>query len=212
MSDAVPPPGSIGIPVRWMVGVVSLALLASGITGAVVGQVVPPKPAWALIGFEVVIAFAAVFGLLAAFGRVREAPALAVLCVAGTALVGSVLGYLGVDRASLGHLPLKAWLVGRLGAAAILAGCAVILALGRNRMAWRTLVKAAVFAAPLVGVAVWYKRAHLAPLNTPLPGFGDALRVGGIVLVAAVCGVCVCAVVHLAIRAFVIADAESAGS
>jgi len=195
----------IPAPIRWTIAALSAALLVSGVAGVVVGQVVPPKPAWPLMGFEGVIAFSSVFGLLLVAGRVRQAPALTVLCVAGAAAVGTVLGYLAV-KSSLAHLPLKPWLAARLGAAMVLTACAVFIALGSNRTAWKTLWRAGMFAAPLVGVLLWYRLARFAPLDAPLPGFRDALRLGAIVVIALACAVCLCAVVHLSIRAFAIAD------
>ncbi len=196
---------TIPTAVRWAIGILSALLLLSGIGAAVASQVIPPKPAWALTGFEVVVAFSSFFGLMVFAGRVRQAPALAVLCVAGATLVGSVLGYLAV-KVSLAHLPLKPWLAARLGVVGLLTLCAIVIALGSNRQAWNVLVKAALFAVPLAGVALWYRLAHLAPLDTPMPGFKDALRLAAIAGVATTCAVCVCAVTHLSVRAFAIAD------
>jgi len=204
---------SIPSYVRWTVGGLSALLLVSAIGGAIAGQVVPPKAAWALMGFETVIAFSSIFGLLVCANRVHQAPALAIVCVAGAAMVGTVLGYLAVNRElSFAHLPLKAWLAARVGTSLMLVACAVIAALGSHRQAWRALVRAMCFAAPLVGIAIWYRLSRFAPLNTPMPGFKDSIRLAAIAAVATVCAVCVCAVVHLSIRAFAIADEERPGA
>lgn len=198
-------PANVPSLVRALVGLLSGALLVSGIAGAVAGTVVPPKPAWAVIGFEAVIAFSSLFGLLLAAGKVRQAPALAIASIAGAAFVGTVLGYLSVKH-DLAHLPLKAWLLSRAGLAAALGACAVKVALGTDGAAWRTLVRAALWALPLVGVAAWYRLARFAPLDTPMPGFRDSLRLAAIAAVAIACAVCVCAAIHLSIRAFTLAD------
>jgi hypothetical protein len=198
------------MPCRVIVGVVSLALLVSGVGGAVMGGVIPPKPAWSVMGFEAIIAMSAIFGLLLGAGRLRDTPALTVLCVAGAALAGGVLEYLSA-RASMSHLPLKAWLAGRLLAAIVLGACSVALVLGRHGRAWGALVRAVAWGVPLAAAAAWYRLAGLAPLNQPAPGLGDALRLGAIALVATLCAVCLCASVHFAVRAFTIAiDADRA--
>ena len=62
-----------------------------------------PKPAWFMLGFELVLVVGAVMGVLTGLGRFREGPAAAIACVAGVTLVASFLGYLGAGRQLYGH-------------------------------------------------------------------------------------------------------------
>jgi hypothetical protein len=190
--------------------IASAAILLSALAGAPLAAIAPDKPAWPMLGFEVVIALAGIIGLFLGFTRPTQSPGLAMLCVAGTVFLCAALGYLSVGG-SLGSFPMKLWLLLRLALAAITGAAAAWAVLGSRP--GETLPKATVGIALLapsaaaVGLVVTGtlpKLASLVPASVPS---GVLLTAG--VLIGTAAAATLCAGVHKIIRAFEI-GAESA--
>ena len=131
----IPP---IGRGPRVVVGLVSAAVLVSAVAGAVLAAVQPAidpslKSSWALVGFEVVVAVAALLGVIAALGKFGEGPGMALACVAGTILLGSALGWQGAGRQLLGH-SLMPYLAARVAAALVLGAIGAWVAVVLSRI------------------------------------------------------------------------------
>lgn len=201
---------------RLAVGVLSGLVLLSTVPMLVASILLSPRPVWIMFGFELVVALSCVTGLLAAWGRFREAPAMAVLCVAGPVFVGAVLAYFGVGRALTLEgreepISLDLWVIGRIAVALALAGIAAVLVLMRSSRCWGYAAKAAAAGAPLVlagGVLVMF-RGPVAGAIGGLPGLVQ-IALGGL---AAVVGlVLFSAAAHFTIRAFEEGRMEGASS
>lgn len=174
---------------------VSLLVLLSALTGAGAAALNSP-PVWFMLGFELVIAIAAAFGVLVGLGRFGDGPALALLCVAGTIGTGSLLGYLA-GSGNIG-VKLEPFLLAREAAGAVIAAAAAyIVLIRRPRLSVRRLVVgllcAGAFAA--IGAVLWKFSGQLVGLGT-LPGAFVGL-VGAVTLLGLLA-----AAVHLLVSAF----------
>lgn len=203
------PAATLSGAVRAVCMVASLVLLVSALGGFAAAWRIPPKPGWAMMGFEFVIAVSGAFGILLARGKLPAVPALTLACIAGSVFVGSVLGYFGVQK-KLGEHSLTSLLLGRVGLAAIYGSLAVGIAIGPSRDARRLLVRAVVALLPLVGIAAWYRFFRLAPLlgggDSPL----EILRLAGLTILAVAAGASLCASLHWGIRSFEVARSPGA--
>lgn len=191
---------------RGIAGLIGGATVISALFGAAAGY----GKAWPLFGFETVCVLAGLGAILFALGRIRQAHAMALACIAGTIFVCGVLGYISIMREGLAglHMSPKYWGLGRVGLSAVLVVLAVVISILPNKSATRTLLRAILWAVPLVAIGAWYKLAHLAPMSSAQSGFVEVLRLVGMFVIAAVCGVSLCAFIHCAIRAFEIAYPE----
>lgn len=196
---------------RLVVGVISLAVLVSALVLAAVSLLGTVRPTWLLFGFECVVLVAGVLGLIAARGRFREGPGLALACVGGTILVASFLGWLAVR----GELPLKGtsvslkgWLAGRVAAGLMLGMLGGLTVLARNPESWKYILRALVAGLPLgaMGIAAVALRGRLVDLISGLPGI---LGVVVWALLAVLAGISLCAAVHCTIRAFELGRGEA---
>jgi hypothetical protein len=196
--------------VRLVVGVlcaaVGLSALGLGLGAAFAG----PKVVWVLLGFEVVTLAAGVIGVLFALGRFREAPGLALACVAGTFFVAAVLGYVGSGRQlplAEGGIALKGMLLARLAAAMVVGGGGGGLVLARDRRSWGYLIKSAALGGPVLLALGVYAASPVRVRGAldSLPGWLVAvgLIVGGLLGI-----VMVSASVHLLVRAFELGKLE----
>lgn len=160
------------------------------------------RPIWFLLGFEVVIAFASVFGVLLGLGRFNDAPALGLLCVAGAVGGGSLLGFLSA-RHNLSIDPYPFLLAREVAAAALIATAALIVLFRRPR---ESLPKFAAgvgcgAALVLVGAGAWMFRGQLGALGTV------AGAVIGLIVSALMLGL-LAAAVHLLVAAFETGESE----
>lgn len=194
----------VGRLITVVVGVVSAAVLVSAVAGVVMACVLPPKTGWAMVGFEAALILTGVVGLLFARGKFTDAPALTLACLAGAVFVASFLGYFGVQK-KLGTFPLGPWLAGRTLAALVLGTASVAVAMGSSREGRRLLFRGLICGFVPLGAGGWYYLRGLAPLSTPSSGLMEVLRVGALGAVAVVVFVCLCAAVHMVVRAFEIA-------
>jgi hypothetical protein len=197
--------------VRLFVGILCGVVLLSAVGMIVASLFLVDKPVWVVFGFETVIAIACALGILFALGRFQDGQGLALACVAGTIFVGSFLGWLGTQHhltTSRGNIPLNTWLLGRVGAAAVLGFVGALLVLSRNPRSWSYVARAAVTGGPVVallGVYVLRPSAVSGALSR-LPGWAVGIMgtLGALVAVALIS-----ASVHCLIRAFELGRTEA---
>ncbi len=190
----MPPPSR---PALLLALVLSALVLLSAVAGATISLLNQPKPAWFALAFELTIIVAAAMGCLVGLGRFRQGPALALLCVAGSVAVGSLLGYVGDGRRLLG-LNMMPSLAARELAAGLLLASAAWLVLARDPT--RTLpplVKGLALGVLALAAAggLWAARAGLASIP-------DAVKLFLIVVLFLVFTVLVSISAHLVILAF----------
>lgn len=157
--------------------------------------------------FEILTALAGVLALLAGLGRFRQAWALALLSVAGTALVCAVFARVEILPNHGSDPAIGPWInrfaALRVALAAGLVGVASFAVFSRNPRSWGAIARAALVLLPVAGVLGWIVNTGGGPLSTARPSPGaEAVRIlilclGGLVLIAltSVGG-------HLIIRAF----------
>jgi hypothetical protein len=195
---------------RWLtltLAAICVGVGLSAIAMIAVAAFVCLKPAWLVIGFEVVALVAAVLGLLQARARLVDAPGLG---LGGIALVfgpAAFLAWLSVQgRFQVGgqvdSVSITPWLAGRLAAGLLVGAMAAFLVLGRSVRSRYYLVRSAVAAAPLaIGGAAFLilMRTGAGASLATMPGIvtGMILTVVGLVAV-----ILVSASLHCLIRAF----------
>lgn len=202
------------VKLKWLRVLVSVAcagLALSGLALSIGAVAAGPQPKWPLFGFEIVLLVASVIGVLLAQGKLRGAPGLALLCVAGTIFIACVLGYFGANgrldlRGDRAPILLKPLLAARLGLVAGLACASMFVVLRRDRVAVGTFAKGLLWAAPLIvgGLLAWKMRTTLGGL--PGPAQAALVFFGGVALIA-----CLSGAGHLFIRAFEIGSAKGDG-
>jgi hypothetical protein len=188
--------------IRLFAAVVSGVVLASAALGMVAALVANDRPALTLLGFELVIAVSCVFGVLLGGGRYRQAPGLALACVAGTVFAGSVLGFYSLSPPVLGGVGLKPLLAARALAAGLIAGAGAWCVLSRHPRSWRLAAQGVLLGAPVLITAAVLAVPSLRRVLGPLAGLGlvaqMAVAVGAFLLL----GGLLCASVDMVIRAF----------
>jgi len=157
---AVPIPPQPPRSVRTVVVVACGLILLTSLPLAVIAGLLPQirsdeKPALALMGFEIVVAVAAVLGVL--WGRPSRGapdlgPALGLACIAGTILAASALGWQGANRNLAGH-SLTPLLIFRAAFALGMLAMAGLLVLGRDRRSWPMALRGLALLAPVVLIA-----------------------------------------------------------
>lgn len=192
-----------------LVAALSAAVGLGALAGAVLALSANARPAWALFGFEVVIAVSCVFGVQFGRGRYRDAPGLALACVACSVFVGSVLGYLSLQPPVLGGVVLKPFLAARVLAAALIAGAGAACVLSRHPRSWRLAITGSLLGAPVVAAGAIGVVPSLRGLGAPLAGLGPMAQLGVGVVLFVVLGALLCASAHLIIRAFELGRPEN---
>lgn len=191
---------------RVVTGVLSAAVLLSAVVYSVASLAMSSQVPWVQFAFEPVVIAACVVGLLIAFGKMQWAPAITLVCVAGTVLVASVLTYRGmlgqVQVAGRDQgLSLKPWLFGRVGASAVLLLLAAMEVVRRDAAAKRYFAKGLIvsvpFAATLAGFLIVLQK-H-SPGTSSMPGW---MSVGLLLTLGIAAGVTLCAAGHCFVRAF----------
>lgn len=213
-------------PIRLLTAAICACILLSALATGVLAIVVPPKPAWTLMAFEVVMAVSCSLALPFARGAYRDGPGLALTCFAGAVFAGSVLGYLSAQGV-LGTHSLKLWLLARVALAGLLGLFAAAVVLVRNPRSWGGLIKGLLLLSPHALIVVLFGLQRygpgsvksgldrllgvFAPLTRPAEGVAEAMRMGGLIVIAIIAGGLLCAGLHLIIRSFEICrDDESA--
>lgn len=152
---------------------------------------------WFMLGFEVVIGFASVFGVLIAMGRFRQGPAIALACVTGAIGVGSLLAFVGPAKSVL-EGGAKLYLLARGADAAMLGLAACMLVLMRApRPAFRSMFIGLAWSVLMVVVAMAALKVHAS-----LSGAPGAMRFGASVVFGAMFVAALSAAVHYVVRAF----------
>ncbi len=95
------------------------------------GAMTRTDPGSFLVGFEGLTLLGCVFATLIGFGKFRSGPALAMLCVAGAILVGTVLGYTA-DRATYRGIMQHQVSAGRVGASFLMLAMAGVTVWARR--------------------------------------------------------------------------------
>jgi hypothetical protein len=166
-------------PPRWFL--LSAALLCGlaalwGMLGVGLSVALPTTPVWTMAGFEACIAIAGVLGLFLGLGYYRQAPGLALACIAGTILLASFLGHRGA-AGTLGNFSLATWFLARIALGLVLAALSALVVLVRNRRSWPTLFKGVAFGALpgfialMFGLAVIGYGRPMATAANPAPVF-----------------------------------------
>lgn len=147
---------ALSTPVRILVLFASVAVLVVSAVVAPASAALPlfvkdAKPDWALFGFEVVTAAAAVLGVLQGLGHFRSGPGLGLACVAGTVLVAGVLGWKGANG-RLGGFSLTPMLAVHVGAGLALGAAGAWAVLSRRPGALWTAARGALLILPVAVV------------------------------------------------------------
>ena len=172
--------------------VLGLSALGGGVL-AVSGS----QPLWFFLAFEIIVLVAAVFGVVVGRGRFSDAPALSLLCVAGSVAAATLFGFLRA-RDTITVVDMQTVLLARWAACGVLGCIAGWTVLARRPakslpLLARGMVLAAIFFASLA--AMWWFRASLKSFSGGVQTL--IAGVGGIWLLATVAPA-----THYIIRAF----------
>jgi hypothetical protein len=201
--------------VAILCGVFALSCVVGAGAAGMLGRIVPgASPAWIMLGFEVIGILTGAIGVLFAMGRFREAPGMALACVAGTVFSVAVCTHLAV-RGTLGPHSLAMLTVGRIGAAGVLGVLAAVCVLSRNPRSVGMLLKGVVLGVPtlaVVGALIVTRGEVVENVLKSLGNWGSVWRfvilsIGGLVV-----GGTLCASVEFVVRAFQMGDAENPGN
>jgi hypothetical protein len=185
-----------------VVALLSAVVLASALAGMVASVAAPDRPAWALFGFEFVTGVAGVLGVIMGWGRFREAPGMALACIAATVLVAAALGYKSLQPPVLGGVSLRPFLLGRAACAVLLAATGAYCVLSRNPRSWPMFFKGVALAMPLAAAAGVAAVPAARALVASMVGSSLLATIVSAVAAFVVLGVLACASAHLIIRAF----------
>jgi|GEM_PF-2102006 len=142
-------------PLRVALAVLASVVALSALAGGAAAILLPEKPAWTAVGFELVTLVAAVLGIVMAGNRFREGPALALACIGGTILVSSGLGYLASGASGqAGDAQVRLALAARIALALAISFLGAWNALGRRPLQWKLAVHggALAIAGPVLGL------------------------------------------------------------
>ncbi len=183
---------------RWLVAGASLVLALScayGVSLAFSGG----RTQWFVVGFEVLVVGAAVFGILLAKGKFTSGPAITLAMIAMTAVIATGLE-LVAKQLAVRQLVLHPFFLGRIALAGVFCGVATVLVLNRDKRSWRTcflgIATTAAGVAAGVGAIVASSRSNIAS-----PGLA-ALGIVGLLIVGTLVLACLSIGLHLIIRAF----------
>lgn len=177
----------ISKPVRVTIGVVCAVIALTAVGGGIAAYLLPEKPAWTAVGFELVTLVTGVLGLVMAGNRFRSGPGLALACIAGTILVSSGLAYLaGGSRGQAGDGQVRMLLASRVVLAGVLAFFAASLVLGRRQRAWKLAIHGAALAGAGPTLALLHRQTDGNWFAGPE---GGSLGVTGVALLG-LCAAC----------------------
>jgi len=211
--------GLCALLLLWSVGTAGVAFFANRFDEGM-------KPAFFLGGFELIVAVAAALGLWLGWKRREEYLGMALACLGGTISVASFLGALSVQYDLMGF-GLKPIILIRLVLGLALCGFGAAAVLSRHERSWPLFWKGVLIASPIIALAGYavVTRLMMRAQAAALPASGPdapmesaqatsysmmgplehaSTAVQGIVLsfIAIVCGVSLCACVHVFIKAF----------
>jgi hypothetical protein len=204
-------PQAPGIPAvaRWIrvltlasSGLVFVSAVGMVAVDAGIGYILPgQKPSWLLVGFEAVVAVAGFLGVMFGIGRFADGPGLALACIAGTVLMGSALGWLSAAQ-QVGGYSLTPLLGLRVLAAGMLGFMGACCVLSRDPRAWKPAMWGAGSGLPvLAAIALMLRASSRRAIESALGSWGMLGAAVGLLALVAL-GVCLCASVHLVVKAF----------
>jgi uncharacterized protein YneF (UPF0154 family) len=174
--------------------------------------------AWGMFGFELIVLFGCVMTMLVALSKVKVASAfpLALICLAGTILVGAVFGLYVDARAVIGDNPtIQPW-INRTIMARLLVIVALVLIstlemYRRDNRSWGMVFKAVLFFFPVLVVLAWIRFKGFPSLSNSagdlLPFRMVLMLLGGLIL-----GIFMSIGGHFLIRSFEIAVPDEKSS
>lgn len=208
-SLGVPPPLAL---TRVAAGLLSIAALASALGVAGIALVRGAQPYWLVVGMELCIAMAGVFGVLFLRRKFAEGPAMTLLCIAGTVFAAGFLSWLavrgGIKLKGDQSLNLKMVMLARVAIAAALVGLASVEVLRRDRRSVGLLGRAVATGVPLAIIAggmILGRDALAAQQAVPAWIVWTLVSIGAVVAMALLC-----ACGHFVVRAFEIGRLENA--
>lgn len=164
-------------PIPMLLAALGVVVLVSTAVGVFLTFTQTP-PAWFFFSFEIVVALGGVFLVLLGLGKVKEGPAITLLCCAGAIGAGTLLGWKGTGQQINGHS--VTWLValrGLIAAALMLAAVAELLVRDPKRtlprMGWGVAT-----GVPLVAMVALYANGAIPTaignigVNSPALAFG----------------------------------------
>jgi hypothetical protein len=171
--------------------------LAVGVFPSIVGHT---EPLWMLAGFEAVVLFAAVIGLMTAIGRITEGQTLSAAMVAMTLVVAAVLASISANHTVAGFR-LRPIVLGRVGLGGLAGLAAILLALRSSRDAVRLAVGGSLVAPPAV-VAGLFVLGRAEPILSLLDGLGPVTGLSVWIVIGLAALAAIAAGGHLVITAF----------
>lgn len=164
-------------PIPMLLSLLGVVVIASAAAGLFMALTQRP-PAYFFLGFELVIVLAAVFVVLLGMGKIKDGPAITLLCAAGAIGVGALLGWQATGKQINGQS--VTWLVtlrGLIAAALVLAAAADVAL----RVPSKTLPRIGwglACMAPLLAGLVLVKMGTLGTLVTRLSGGSQPIAFG----------------------------------
>lgn len=190
-------------PIPLLLAALGAVVLLSAAVGVVLTFTQSP-PAWFFFSFELVVMLASVFLVLLGLGKVKDGPAITLLCCAGAIGAGSLLGWKGTGQQIDGHS--ITWLVAfraLIAAALVLIAAAEVAARDPKRtlprLAWGT-----VMALPLLAILALYMNGVIPNAVGKLGQDRPALAFGVWMIIGIAVMALVSAAGHLFITGFAI--------
>lgn len=154
---------------------------------------------WFIVGFESIVAFASVFGVLVARARFETGPAMVLGLIAMTLVVATGLELVSA-RLAVRQLLVHPYFLVRMGLAVVLGAAAAVVVLSRDARSWRTAISGALLAFGGIGLAAGTMIAlkRLAPASAA----GQAVELLVMMVVGTVALGAVCVGAHFVIKAF----------
>lgn len=199
---------------RVAAGALSAVALVSALSVAGIALVRGAQPYWLLVGMEVCIAMAGVFGVLFLRRKFADGPAMTLLCIAGTVFAAGFLSWLavrsGIKLKGDQSLNVKMLMLARVGIAVALVGLASLEVLRRDRRSLGLLGRAMATGVPLAIIAggLFLGRDALATQQAVPAWIVWTLVSIGVVVAMAL----LCACGHFVIRAFEMGRPESSAT
>lgn len=198
---------------RKLVGGFCAVVALSAVAAWVAAFALSTTPAWQLLGFESVSFLAGVIGVLWGFGRLRTGPAMTLLCLGATIVVGAYFANLGalgqIEVAGRDHgIPLRPYLLARLAIGGMLLLASAWITLSRMPSSFSLLARAAVWGMPLaIGSLVWKLKG--ASISSALDSWPGWVSVGLYGVLGIVGIVCLTVSGHFVLKAFELASEKA---
>jgi hypothetical protein len=166
-SDRLSMPAFVAAPasLRMAGGVASVLAIAIGCAAAAFALMASPESLWAAASLQSLVVMGGCFGLAWSRGRFLTGPVLALLCAAGSVMVGGALSFVA-HRGSLGPVDMKWWALSEVALALLLAFFALGSAVARDPESRVPAVKGALLTCPaLLALLVLFAGPRLGVLG-----------------------------------------------